>query len=87
MCTCEISDQIGPRQLLEVDVGMTPEVRHPIGERGVGHHRDAAELDQHAGVAEPREWRHGRLRLRPRRPQCGDPPLLDPPSRRHRRHR
>ena len=58
MWTWEISTTSGARSR-HLDVVVAPEVGHAMGQRRVGEHLDAAELDHHAGVAEPRDRRAG----------------------------
>ena len=50
-------DHVGTSERAGVDVVVPPEVRHTISEGRVGHDPDPAQLDEHAGVAEPRERR------------------------------
>ena len=50
-------DDVGDAEGPGVDAMVPAEVGQAIGEGRVGHDPDAAELDDHAGVAEPRERR------------------------------
>ena len=62
MWTCEISTTSGVPMAAASTSVVPPEVGHAVGERRVGQHPDAAQLDQHAGVAEPRQGRGGLAR-------------------------